>query len=54
MALIDISKFKNRTQVVKHVYQDESYFKPDITFADFLVSYLKTSSRGRKVCCSAS
>lgn len=36
MALIDISKFKNRTQVVNHVYQDESYFKPDITFADFL------------------
>lgn len=36
MALIDISKFKNRTQVVKHIYQDESYFKPDIPFADFL------------------
>lgn len=36
MALIDINKIKNRAQVVKAVYQDESYFKPDITFADFL------------------
>lgn len=36
MALIDISKINHRTQVVKPVYKDESYFKPDIPFADFL------------------